>query len=87
MNEDGEYTILRRQYIERGCRIAELESKVKQLQTVTPESCSVLEEENQRLKAALENTAHNIKHATPIAVCDGRCARYECVCPQERRSE
>ena len=54
MNEDGEYTILKRKYIDRGCRIAELESKVKQLQTVTPESCSVLEEENQRLKEQIK---------------------------------
>ena len=35
-------------------RIAKLEAKVKQLQTVTPESCSVLEAENQRLKAKVK---------------------------------
>lgn len=33
------------------------------------------------LEMALENTAHNIKHCTPIAVCDGKCFRHECVCP------
>ena len=33
------------------------------------------------LEAALRNTQHSIKYATPIAVCDGKCAYGECVCP------
>ena len=42
-----------------------------------------LEQRLEVLTMALENTAHNIKHATPIAVCDGHCAKYECVCGDE----
>lgn len=39
-----------------------------------------LKKRNAELEMALENTAHNIKHCTPIAVCDGKCFRHECVC-------
>ena len=34
MNEDGEYTILKRKYIERGCRIAELENDIDQYREI-----------------------------------------------------
>ena len=71
-------------------RIEQLEAEItghKLGESFLKDRIAELKAENQRLKAALENTAHNIKHATPIAVCDGRCARYECVCPQERLNE
>ena len=34
MSEDGEYTILKRKYIERGCRIAELEATIERVEAV-----------------------------------------------------
>jgi hypothetical protein len=35
-----------------------------------------------RHQLALHNTRHNIKHGS-LVVCDGMCARDECVCPVE----
>jgi len=100
VSEDGEYTILKRKYIDRGCRIAELEaenkaykeawsvniltkriveleSKVKQLQTVTPESCSVLEAENQRLKAVVQKMRPLVQEIIDMHA-DPDCAEYNC---------
>jgi len=61
-------------------RIAELEAKVKRL---TSRGFEDLHYENEQLKArhrvTIHNTRHNIKYSSPV-VCDGKCAKDECVC-------
>ena len=37
MSKDGEYTILKRKYLERGKRIAELEATIKRVEEITYE--------------------------------------------------